>query len=482
MHADATPPPPPGVYITPEELIHTLSLCAESLRQTGHEVIADGRLADVLRRLATFGMTLAPLDIRQEADRHTQALDAVSRAAGNGSYADLDDDARVAFLMRGLTRGVPPLPATRREPPEVQEVLDTFRLIATTHPGSLGAYVITMTSQASDILAVEYLQRAAGVPAPLRVVPLFETSRDLANASAILDKLLALDWYRERIGGRQEVMIGYSDSAKDVGRLAAGWALHKAQEAVVETCRKHGVAVTLFHGRGGSVGRGGGPTHLAIDVAAPRLRGRHAPRHRAGRNDPGALRPSRHCPADDGGLYDRRRWSVAGAGVAAAGGMACTDGIGSHAPRSEAYRGHVHEDPRFLDYFHAATPEAELAELNIGSRPARRRQGALGGLVCGRSRGSLRGRKYACCLAPGSASRPRCRRQSSAASATSCGACIASGRTSSRRSQLIEMVLAKADARIAAEDHRRLVPRASAAARRGAARRGLQRRSGASSR
>src|SRR4030095_5777140 len=104
---------------------------------------------------------------------------------------------------------------------------------------------------------------------PLRVVPLFETSRDLHNAGQILDTLLSMSWYRERCGGHQEVMIGYSDSAKDSGRLAAAWDLYKAQENVVAACRRHAVRVTLFHGRGGSVGRGGGPTHMALMSQPP---------------------------------------------------------------------------------------------------------------------------------------------------------------------------------------------------------------------
>jgi phosphoenolpyruvate carboxylase len=142
-------------------------------------------------------------------------------------------------------------------------------MIARLPPGSAGAYVITMASRASDVLAVEFLQMTAGVSSPLRVVPLFETSRDLANAGAIVDALLAIPWYRGRIAGRQEVMIGYSDSAKDVGRLAAGWDLYKAQEAVLSAGRRHGTQITLFHGRGGSVGRGGGPTYIAIQSQPP---------------------------------------------------------------------------------------------------------------------------------------------------------------------------------------------------------------------
>ena len=456
LRDEGTPAPPPDAYVTPEELVRTLSLCAESLRETGHQVIADGRLADVLRRLDTFGVTLAPLDIRQEADRHTQALDALSRAAGNGSYTDLDDDGRIAFLMNGLTGEVPRFPTTVSPSPEVQDVLDTFKLIAVTHPGSLGAYVITMTSQASDILAVEYLQRAAGVPRPLRVVPLFETSRDLTNASAILDKLLALDWYRQRIGGRQEVMIGYSDSAKDVGRLAAGWALHKAQEGVVDTCRKRGVEVTLFHGRGGSVGRGGGPTHLALMSQPP------------GSVD-GTLRVTEQGEMIQAlfGLPDiaQRTMEVYTTGTLEAWltpaspppdeWRARMDTLASAA--QVAYRETVYDDPRFLDYFHAATPEAELAELNIGSRPARRRQGS--------SVGSLRAIPWQFAW-----TQTRLLLGAWLGVEAALSAAIARGERDELRRmyrewphfqsalQLIEMVLAKTDARIAAEYDRRLVP------------------------
>ena len=144
--------------------------------------------------------------------------------------------------------------------------------MAAVHPESLGAYVITMAGKPSDVLAVELLQREAGITPPRRVVPLFETARDLRAAAGMIDALLAIPWYRDRVmkhEGRLEVMVGYSDSAKDVGRLAAAWELYKAQESIVETSRAHGVPVTLFHGRGGSVGRGGGPTHLAIRSQPP---------------------------------------------------------------------------------------------------------------------------------------------------------------------------------------------------------------------
>ena len=176
---------------------------------------------------------------------------------------------RLEFLDRELTGRRPLIPHGLETAPEVRDVLDTFTMIARMPPGSLNAYVITMTRAASDVLAVELLQKEARVAAPLRTVPLFETARDLQDAATILDTLFDKPWYRARIHGRQQVMLGYSDSAKDVGRLTAGWELYKAQEAIVATCARHDVRVTLFHGRGGSIGRGGGPTHLALQSQPP---------------------------------------------------------------------------------------------------------------------------------------------------------------------------------------------------------------------
>jgi phosphoenolpyruvate carboxylase len=451
-----TQDPPPDTYLTPEALQDALALCDDSLRATGQEVIADGRLADVRRRVATFGMTLAPLDIRQEADRHTQALDAVLRTTRAGPYAEWTDTDRMTFLVGALARGVPPLPAMPDAVEEVRDVLDTFRLIASTPPGSLGAYVITMTTQASDVLAVEYLQRAAGVQTPLRVVPLFETSKDLAQSGDVLDRLLGLEWYRARIGGRQEVMIGYSDSAKDVGRLAAGWALYKAQEAVVAACRRHGVEVTLFHGRGGSVGRGGGPTHLALMSQPP------------GSVD-GTLRVTEQGEMIQAlfGLPDlaQRTMEVYTTGTLEAWLTPSAPPQTAWRERMDAlaaaardvYRAMVYDNPAFLEYFHTATPEAELSELNIGSRPARRRTGG--------SVGSLRAIPWQFAW-----TQTRLLLGAWLGIEDALSTALQRGEREALRRmyrewphfrssiQLIEMVLAKTDARIAAEYDRRLVP------------------------
>jgi phosphoenolpyruvate carboxylase len=364
--------PPPDAYLRPDELAEVLDTCDASLRSTGFGVLADGRLLDLRRRLTVFGLVLARIDVRQDSARHNEALSAITDALGLGRYDEWDEAARVAFLRRELAGTRPLTPRSLDASADVRETLDTFRAIADIPGDSLGAYVITMASAASDVLAVMLLQKEAGVASPLRVVPLFETSRDLENAGGVLDQLLSLGWYRDRIQGRQEVMIGYSDSAKDVGRLAASWDLYKAQEEIVASCRRHGVRVTLFHGRGGSVGRGGGPTHLAI-MSQPE-----------GSID-GTLRVTEQGEMLQAlfGLPDialrtmevytsgtLEAW-LAPAPPARPEWRACMDRLRDAARQS--FRGLVHEHPRFIEYFHAATPVAELSEMNIGSRPARRR-------------------------------------------------------------------------------------------------------------
>ncbi|MGE0447221.1 MAG: phosphoenolpyruvate carboxylase, partial [Vicinamibacterales bacterium] len=363
---------------TREELAGPLRLCHDSLCATGHALIAGGRLTDLLRRIAVFGMTMARLDIRQESSRHAEALDAITRAIGAGAYAEWDEQTRITFLERELNNPRPLIPDRLEASPEVRDVLDTFAAIAGIHHESLGAYVVTMTHAASDVLAVELLQKEAGIERPLRVVPLFETSADLDRAPAVLDRLLASAAHRARIGDRQEVMVGYSDSAKDVGRLSASWDLYTAQERLVATCRRHGVALTLFHGRGGSVGRGGGPTYLALMAQPP------------GSID-GTLRVTEQGEMIQAlfGLPDiaSRTMEVYASGTLDAwltpaadpdpAWRACMARLAGDA--RDAYRRYVYETPAFLDYWRASTPVAELEQVNIGSRPARR--GGSGGVA-----------------------------------------------------------------------------------------------------
>ena len=197
-----------------------------------------------------FGLTLARLDVRQEATRHTDVLDAVTRAQGYGPYGEWDEAQRLTFLRQALQNDPAPIPPQLPDDPFHREVLETFTAIAELGPDALGAYVISMAKTPSDILAVAFLQHQAGCRRRLPVVPLFETVDALRQAGATIRQLLAIPWYREQIGGTLQVMVGYSDSAKDAGILTAGWELYKAQEELVRVCREYGIRLTLFHGRG----------------------------------------------------------------------------------------------------------------------------------------------------------------------------------------------------------------------------------------
>ena len=360
-----------------DDLLEPLLRCHRSLHATGNGIIADGRLLDVIRRVHAFGLTLVRLDVRQDSARHTALLDAVTRRLGLGSSAEWNEEQRQEFLLRELASPRPLIPHDLELDDDARDDLETFRAIALIPRPSLGAYVITMAGNPSDILAVALLQKEAGVREPLRVVPLFETIADLRRAGETMASLLNIDWYRAAIGGRQEVMVGYSDSSKDSGRFTAAWELFQAQEQIVAACRAAGVELTLFHGRGGSVGRGGGPTYLAIGSQPP------------------------------GSVDGRLRVTVQGEMIQAEFGLvgialrtlevyttATLDATlaPSPPPREEwravmqrmsdasarGYRAVVYETPRFVDYFRAATPEVELGEINIGSRPARRGGGKRG--------------------------------------------------------------------------------------------------------
>jgi phosphoenolpyruvate carboxylase len=363
------PPTHASTWANADELADALRLCYQSLHAVGAGAIADGPLLDTLRRVTCFGLVLARLDIRQEAARHTDVLDAITRAQGYGAYREWDEAQRQTFLGRALQADPAPIPPQLLEDPSHREVLETFSAIADLGPDALGAYVISMAETPSDILAVAFLQHQAG-RRRLPVVPLFETVSALRQAGATIRQLLALPWYRQQVDGTLQVMVGYSDSAKDAGILTAGWELYKAQEEIVQACRDYDIRLTLFHGRGGSIGRGGGPTYAAIQSQPPgsidgRLRvTEQGEMIQSKFGIPGialrtlevyttAVAEATLCPSP------RPEWRQ------------CMERLSQTA--MAAYRAVVQDDRRFVPYFQAATPEAVLGELNIGSRPARRR-------------------------------------------------------------------------------------------------------------
>lgn len=358
------------------ELLEPLTLCYQSLHECGMGVIADGPLLDCLRRAATFGLFLLRLDVRQDSSRHAAAMSEITDYLGLGRYAEWDEEARLAFLLKELENRRPLLPAYFKPSGETAEVLATCREVASAPAASLGSYVISMAGAASDVLAVQLLLKEAGLQRPMRVVPLFETLADLDNAGPVISRLLALHGYRARLHGPQEVMIGYSDSAKDAGTTAAAWAQYRAQEALVQVCREQDVELLLFHGRGGTVGRGGGPAHAAILSQPPgSVTGRFRTteqgemiRFKFGLPDiaeqnlnlylAAVLEATLLPPPSPEPAWRELMDKLASDGVS-------------------AYRAVVREHPQFVEYFRQATPEQELGRLPLGSRPAKRREGGV---------------------------------------------------------------------------------------------------------
>ncbi|MBC3500090.1 phosphoenolpyruvate carboxylase [Pseudomonas sp. SWRI59] len=365
-----------GVLVDNRDLIAPLELCYQSLHECGMGVIAEGPLLDCLRRAVTFGLYLGRLDVRQDAARHRDALTEITDYLGLGRYADWDEEQRIAFLLAELKNRRPLLPAHFQPQAETAEVLATCREIAAAPAASLGSYVISMAGAASDVLAVQLLLKEAGLTRPMRVVPLFETLADLDNAGPVMQRLLGLPGYRAGLRGPQEVMIGYSDSAKDAGTTAAAWAQYRAQENLVRICREHQVELLLFHGRGGTVGRGGGPAHAAILSQPP---GSVAGRFRTTEQGE-MIRFKFGLPGiaeQNLNLYlaavleatllppppPQPAWREVMDQLAA-------DGV-------QAYRSVVRDNPDFVEYFRQSTPEQELGRLPLGSRPAKRRAGGI---------------------------------------------------------------------------------------------------------
>lgn len=374
-----------------QELLEPLLLCHRSLCDTNAKLLAEGHLSDLIRRVAVFGLSLARLDIRQDSSRHSALMSRLASAMGQENYASWDETRKEEFLISCLEghETLPPLgPEVETRligglDEEARETLATFQALALLPRSSLGSYIISMAREPSDILTVELLQKVSGIRSPLPTVPLFEQVEDLRRSSGVLDRLFSIEWYRGRLAHiqgqasshttplHQEVMIGYSDSAKTAGRLTASWELYRAQEAITAVGSRHGVQITLFHGRGGTVSRGGGPTYKAISAQPPG-------------SIQGAMRVTEQGEMilAKFGLPDLAIRNLELYASAVLESMLLPappvqpewrelmNHLSSIAESS--YRDLIERTPEFIDYFRAATPEQELSHLKIGSRPARR--------------------------------------------------------------------------------------------------------------
>lgn len=362
------------IYLRTEELLEPLECCYTSLVESGMRTIADGALLDTLRRIGCFGVHLLSLDIRQSSERHSNVIGEITTWLGIGTtpYSQWSQEEKIKWLLEEIESRRPLFPDRWPVSEDSAEVLATCRLIAEEGGAAIKQYVISMASTPADVLEVILLLVASGLRRRIRIVPLFETLDDLDNAALCLERLLDIDWYREYCDGYQQIMLGYSDSAKDAGQLAASWAQYRAQEALTRVAHERGVKLTIFHGRGGAVGRGGGPAYDAILSQAP---GSVAGSFRVTEQGE-MIRWKLGLPSTALDTLTTYFAAVTEATVSpprapAAAWRECLDALTVES--LQAYRGVVRQDDAFLDLFRTLTPEAELESLALGSRPSRRR-------------------------------------------------------------------------------------------------------------
>ncbi|MBK6869418.1 MAG: phosphoenolpyruvate carboxylase [Burkholderiales bacterium] len=392
---DAGAPTPPGLaeadaYATAHELAADLAVLAQSLRSHGSGTLADGRLARLQRAVEVFGFHLAAIDLRQNSEVHARSVaELLARAGRCADYERLGEAQRVELLAQELASARPlrsPYLDYSEETQAELAIFDAAREIRERHGAdAIVNCIISKTDGVSDLLELAVLLKESGLlrpgPSPsadVNLIPLFETIEDLRQSARTMEALFGLPAYRALLAARgdeQEVMLGYSDSNKDGGFLTSGWELYQAEIALVRVCRAHGVRLRLFHGRGGSVGRGGGPSYLAILAQPP---GAVAGQIRL--TEQGEVISAKYGTPESG----RRNLEVLLAATleaslsrneaeAASAGRfhAVMDALSERA--FAAYRALVYETPGFATYFQQSTVVSEIAALNIGSRPAARK-------------------------------------------------------------------------------------------------------------
>ena len=354
------------------EIINPLREVRSSLNQNKGQHIANADLLDLIRRVRCFGINLARLDIRQESDRHEKLLNEIFKKKNKINYSSLSESEKIKLLNKNIKQGKFFVDKINIRDKENKEVWNTFKQISKEPTQCLGAYVISMTSTASDILSVYFLQKQAQTKNLLRVVPLFETLDDLKNANSVMTNLFKLSWYRKMIKSKQEVMIGYSDSSKDAGKLSASWHQYKLQEELRNLAKKYKIDLVFFHGRGGSPGRGGGPIQATL------------------KSQPSGTVNGKIRITDQGEVIQQKYGykPLAEYNLCSYIG-AVMDASLNPPPRSKtnwreliqkmseistsSYRKYLNQSEDFIRYFKTVTPHKSLGKLAIGSRPTKRK-------------------------------------------------------------------------------------------------------------
>ena len=355
-----------------EEILKPLRVVRESLEQNQNENIASGELLDLMRRAKCFGVNLARLDIRQESSRHSQLISEYVKKRFNKNYYKFSEDEKIKFLKKQIISKKRQINNFQFKNKENKEVWSTFKILAKEPSECLGAYVISMTTSASDILSVSFLQKEANIKHKLRVVPLFETLDDLINAKEIMEKLFSQSWYRRMIKNDQEVMIGYSDSSKDAGKICSSWHQYKAQEEIIKLGNEFNINVTFFHGRGGSPGRGGGPIQATLRSQPP-----NSVNGRIRITDQGEVIQQKY------GYEPLAKYNLCSYIGAVAEATLNPPPVPKKNWRSliekmseiskNSYRKNINQSSEFIKYFKTVTPHKALGKLSIGSRPSKRK-------------------------------------------------------------------------------------------------------------
>ena len=355
-----------------EEILKPLRIVRESLEQNNNENIASGELLDLMRRAKCFGINLARLDIRQESARHSQLISEFVKKKYKKDYLKLDEKQKISLFKKLILNKRKFIQNSAIKNRENKEVWSTFKTLSYEPPECLGAYVISMTNSASDILAVNFLQKEAKIKDKLRVVPLFETLEDLINAKSIMETLFSQKWYRSLIKNKQEVMIGYSDSSKDAGKLCASWHQYKAQEEITKLAKKYNIQVIFFHGRGGSAGRGGGPIQATLRSQPPQ-----SVNGKIRITDQGEVIQQKY------GYEPLAKYNLCSYIGAVTEATLNPPPIPKKNWRSliekmseiskNSYRKNINQSSEFIKYFKTVTPHVALGKLSIGSRPSKRK-------------------------------------------------------------------------------------------------------------
>ena len=355
-----------------DEILKPLREVRESLNLNRGQHIANADLLDLIRRVRCFGINLARLDIRQESTRHQKLIADVLDKKYKINFSSLSESKKINLLNLLIKQKKYFINNLKIKHKDNKEVWNTFKQISKEPEQCMGAYVISMTSKASDILSVYFLQKQAETKNLLRVVPLFETLDDLKNAKSVMENIFKLSWYRRLINHKQEVMIGYSDSSKDAGKLSASWHQYKLQEELRNLAKKYKIDLVFFHGRGGSAGRGGGPIQATLkSQPANTVNGKIRI------TDQGEVIQQKYGYKP---LAEYNLCSYIGAVM---------DASLNPPPKSKknwreliekmseiatsAYRKNLNQSEDFIRYFKTVTPHKSLGKLAIGSRPTKRK-------------------------------------------------------------------------------------------------------------